>query len=252
MSDVRLHIDAPLTAGSEIALERDKANYLFNVMRLGVGDTVLLFNGRDGEWRTEASAASKRGGVLRTLEQTRAQDAPPDIELIFAPIKKARTDFIVEKACELGCRRVRPIFTRYTNAERLRPDRLIAHMIEAAEQCGGLTVPDLAPAAKLGEVLAELGRPRARLLRRDSLRSAPRRRPARPAARHARLGPDRPRGRLRAGGSHANPRDPVRDPSQPRPPSTACRHGCRRSAGSVAVVARRLVTEAATHPIGRA
>lgn len=153
MSTVRLYIDAPLLADSNIPIERDHAHYLFNVMRLSVGDTLLVFNGSQGEWTATIAEAGKKRGLLRLTAMTRPQSDPPDIELIFAPIKKARTDFIVEKACELGCRSVQPVFTRYTNSERLNLPRLAAHMIEAAEQCDGLTVPELKEPQKLSALL---------------------------------------------------------------------------------------------------
>jgi 16S rRNA (uracil1498-N3)-methyltransferase len=153
VGDIRLFIDTALGEAEAVELSRDHAHYLFNVMRLGPGDTLLAFNGRAGEWRMQVVEAAKKRGVLKAVEQTRTQTTPPDIELLFAPIKKARTDFIVEKACELGCARVQPVFTRFTNSERLNPERLRAHMIEAAEQCGGLTVPDLAEPTKLSVIL---------------------------------------------------------------------------------------------------
>ena len=98
---------------------------------------MLLFNGRDGEWLARVAEAGKRGGVLVCEAQTRPLHMPPDLWLLFAPIKKARTDFIVEKAVELGVARVMPVQTAHTNSERIRQDRLQAHAVEAAEQCGG-------------------------------------------------------------------------------------------------------------------
>lgn len=155
MSIVRLFLDTPLAEKGEIPLEREHAHYLFNVMRLSVGDPVHVFNGHDGEWETTVQEAGKKRGTLLAQQQRRPQSDPPDIELIFAPIKKARTDFIVEKACELGCRRVRPVFTRHTNSERLNLPRLAAHMVEAAEQCDGLSVPVLEKPEKLANLLHE-------------------------------------------------------------------------------------------------
>ncbi|MEL6574325.1 MAG: 16S rRNA (uracil(1498)-N(3))-methyltransferase [Pseudomonadota bacterium] len=151
---IRLHLDAPLAAGAAVSLERDQANYLGAVMRLSAGAQILVFNGRDGEWLAEATALTKRTGTLSMLEQTRPPAPPPDLWLLFAPVKKARTDFIVEKACELGCRCVLPVLTAYTNAERVRTDRLRAHMVEAAEQCGLVWVPEVAEPERLGTVLA--------------------------------------------------------------------------------------------------
>ncbi|MXU66791.1 16S rRNA (uracil(1498)-N(3))-methyltransferase [Oceanomicrobium pacificus] len=152
---IRLFVDAPLSGGQQVMLTRDQAHYLFGVMRQGVGAPVLLFNGRDGEWRAKVAEAGKRAGRLDVVEQTAAQALPPDFWLVFAPIKKARTDFIVEKACELGMRRIQPVFTAYTNSERLRRDRLQAHVVEAAEQCGGTFVPDVAEPVKFERLLAD-------------------------------------------------------------------------------------------------
>lgn len=152
---IRLYVDHPLGAGQSVPLDRDQAHYLFGVMRQGVGAPVALFNGRDGEWRAEVAEAGKRGGVLTCVEQTRPLQMPPDLWLLFAPIKKARTDFIVEKAAEMGARRILPVQTDFTNAERIRQDRLQAHAIEAAEQCGGTFVPEVAGLQKLDRVLAD-------------------------------------------------------------------------------------------------
>ena len=140
---IRLYVDQPLAAGQPVALDADQANYLFNVMRLAPGAAVALFNGRDGEWLALVEQAGKRAGILRCQAQTAPLRLPPDLWLIFAPIKKARTDFIVEKAVELGAARVIPVQTRHTNSERIRQDRLQAHAREAAEQCGATFVPEV-------------------------------------------------------------------------------------------------------------
>ncbi len=152
---VRLYVDHPLGQGQSVALSRDQAHYLFGVMRLGVGDSVKLFNGGDGEWRAEVAEAGKRGGELVCSEQTGPQVMPPDLWLLFAPIKKARTDFIVEKATELGVARILPVQTEHTNAERIRRKRLQAHAVEAAEQCGGTFVPPVEDIEKLDRVLRD-------------------------------------------------------------------------------------------------
>lgn len=152
---VRLHVDQPLGPGQAVALDESRANYLFAVMRLPVGASVLLFNGRDGEWRAEVAEATKRRGILVCRDQTRPQAMPPDLWLLFAPIKKARTDFIVEKAVELGVQRVLPVQTRRTNAERLRQDKMTAHAIEAAEQCGATYVPEVADLVPLDRLLRQ-------------------------------------------------------------------------------------------------
>ena len=137
-----------------IALNEAQANYLFAVMRLGVGASVLLFDGQNGEWRAEVAEAGKRKGLLVCVAQTAPLRMPPDLWLLFAPIKKARTDFIVEKAVELGAARVMPVQTRFTNADRIRVDKLRAHAVEAAEQCGGTFVPQVDDVVPLAKVLA--------------------------------------------------------------------------------------------------
>ncbi|MEX0337432.1 MAG: 16S rRNA (uracil(1498)-N(3))-methyltransferase [Arenibacterium sp.] len=150
---IRLYVDHSLGEGQSVPLTRDQAHYLFGVMRRGTGESVFLFNGRDGEWRTDIVETGKRSGVLSVVEQTAPLRLPPDLWLIFAPIKKARTDFIVEKAAELGAARILPIQTEFTNSERIRQDRLQAHAVEAAEQCGGTFVPEVTGLQKLGALL---------------------------------------------------------------------------------------------------
>lgn len=152
MGKIRLYIDQGLAPGQAVPLSRDQAHYLSGVMRLAAGAEIAVFNGRDGEWSARIESLSKRGGSLVPETQTAPQRNPPDLWLIFAPIKKARTDFIVEKAAELGAARIVPVQTDHTNAERIRQDRLQAHAVEAAEQCGGTFVPaveDLVPLARL-------------------------------------------------------------------------------------------------------
>ncbi|PIV76181.1 MAG: 16S rRNA (uracil(1498)-N(3))-methyltransferase [Rhodobacteraceae bacterium CG17_big_fil_post_rev_8_21_14_2_50_65_11] len=150
---IRLYVEHPLGAGQTVPLSRDQAHYLFGVMRQGVGASVALFNGAQGEWTAEVAEAGKRGGVLTCREQAAPQVSPPDLWLLFAPIKKARTDFIVEKATEMGAARILPVQTEFTNAERVRQDRLQAHAVEAAEQCGGTYVPPVADLQRLDRVL---------------------------------------------------------------------------------------------------
>ena len=150
---IRLYIDADLGAGQLINLSRDQAHYLMNVMRQEVGSQIALFNGRDGEWTCEIIEASKRAVVVKCLEQSAPQQMPPDLWLLFAPIKKARTDFIVEKAAEMGAARILPVQTDFTNSERIRQDRLQAHAVEAAEQCGGTYVPVVEELQKLAKLL---------------------------------------------------------------------------------------------------
>jgi len=150
---IRVHVEQPLGQGQTVPLTRDQAHYLFGVMRQGVGDAVLVFNGSDGEWRAEVSETGKRAGALVVKNQTAPQRDPPHLWLIFAPIKKARTDFIVETATEMGAARILPVQTDFTNAERVRRDRLQAHAVEAAEQCGGTFVPRVCDLQKLGALM---------------------------------------------------------------------------------------------------
>ncbi len=150
---IRLYVDHPLGQGQSVPLTREQAHYLFGVMRLSAEGQVVLFNGRDGEWLAEVAEAGKRGGLLSCREQTRPLQMPPDLWLLFAPIKKTRTDFIVEKAAEMGAARIVPVLTEFTNSERVRQDRLQAHAVEAAEQCGGTFVPEVADLIRLDKLL---------------------------------------------------------------------------------------------------
>ncbi|MFY0619583.1 16S rRNA (uracil(1498)-N(3))-methyltransferase [Shimia sp.] len=152
---VRLYVEQALGEGQTIPLTKEQAHYLFGVMRMAAGDPVLLFNGRDGEWRCCVTIANKRNGELLCEVQTKPLQMPPDLWLCFAPIKKARTDFIVEKAAEMGAARIVPISTDFTNSERIRQDRLQAHAVEAAEQCGGTYVPEVAELIRLERLLAD-------------------------------------------------------------------------------------------------
>jgi len=150
---IRLYVDQPLGQGQTVPLDRDQAHYLFGVMRQQAGGRVALLNGRDGEWTSEITQAGKRGGELTCLGQTKPLQMPPDLWLVFAPIKKARTDFIVEKATEMGAAKIIPVQTDFTNSDRIRQDRLQAHAVEATEQCGGTYVPQVTALAKLGKLL---------------------------------------------------------------------------------------------------
>jgi 16S rRNA (uracil1498-N3)-methyltransferase len=150
---IRLYVDHPLGQGQTVPLDRDQAHYLFGVMRLAEGALVALFNGRDGEWQARVTQAGKRGGELTCEAQSKPLQMPPDLWLLFAPIKKSRTDFIVEKAAEMGAARIIPVQTEFTNSERIRQDRLQAHAVEAAEQCGGTFVPEVSDLQKLSQLL---------------------------------------------------------------------------------------------------
>ncbi|WP_373355087.1 16S rRNA (uracil(1498)-N(3))-methyltransferase [Pseudoroseicyclus sp. CXY001] len=151
---VRLYVDQPLAAGQSLDLTADQAHYLFGVMRLGEGLQLGVFNGRDGgEWEAVIAETGKRKGRLNVLFEAAAPLVRPDLWLLFAPLKKARTDMLIEKATELGVARLQPVATDYTNAERIREDRLAAIAREAAEQSGATDVPEVAGLARLGAVL---------------------------------------------------------------------------------------------------
>ena len=135
----RLFVDAPLAAGSGIALDRDQTNYLGNVLRLDAGATVLVFNGRDGEWQATL-AGRKRPDRAEIVSQVRAQDRLPDVHYVFAPLKHARLDYMVQKAVEMGASALLPVTTRFTQASRVNVERMRANVIEAAEQCGILSL----------------------------------------------------------------------------------------------------------------
>ena len=152
---IRLYVEHPLGQGQSVPLTRAQAHYLFGVMRLSVGAEILVFDGQSGEWLAEVAEAGKRGGSLLIVEQTRVLQLPPDLWLVFAPVKKARTDFIVEKATEMGAARILPVQTDFTNSGRIQRDRLQAHVVEAAEQCGATYVPEVAERVKLERLLAD-------------------------------------------------------------------------------------------------
>ena len=140
----RLHVQPDLYAGAVLALEQSQRNYICNVLRLKEGDDVLIFNGRDGEWRALLTPGNGRKQVaLRAAEHVREQAAPGDLHYLFAPLKHARLDYMVQKAVEMGASALRPVITRRTQATRINVDRLHANAIEAAEQCGILAVPDI-------------------------------------------------------------------------------------------------------------
>lgn len=155
MAKVRLFVDAPLGEGQPVPLTREQGHYLFAVMRLAPGDAVTVFDGRSGEWTAEVVEAGRRGGALRCGARLAPLVPPPDLWLMFAPLKKARTDFVVEKAVEMGAARVLPVLTAFTNAERVRAERLRAHAVEAAEQCGARYVPEVAEPERLDRLLTE-------------------------------------------------------------------------------------------------
>jgi 16S rRNA (uracil1498-N3)-methyltransferase len=152
----RLFVDAPLAPEARIALDPGQANYLLNVMRLRAGDRVLVFNGRDGERQARLAREGKRSVSLALGEQTRVQPVPRDLAYLFAPLKAARLDYMVQKAVEMGASRLQPVLTRHTQAERVNLKRMRANVIEAAEQCGILAVPAVAEPAPLAKAIDAL------------------------------------------------------------------------------------------------
>jgi 16S rRNA (uracil1498-N3)-methyltransferase len=150
----RLYVPAPLAEGAELTLDPQQTNYLVNVMRLGAGDSVLLFNGRDGEFAASLAAKSRKGASLRVGAQTRRQKTPPDFDYLFAPLKHTRLDYMAQKAIEMGVRRLRPVLTRRTQVARVNLERLRANAIEACEQCGVTWMAEVAPVETLGAALA--------------------------------------------------------------------------------------------------
>jgi 16S rRNA (uracil1498-N3)-methyltransferase len=157
----RLFVDAPLREGERLALERNQSNYLGNVLRLSAGENILVFNGRDGEWRA-AIEGRKRPDQLSILSRTRTQDRLPDIAYVFAPLKHARLDYMVQKAVEMGASLLQPVLTRHTQVSRVNGERMRANVIEAAEQCGILSVAVVAEPVPLDRYLDK--RERKRLL----------------------------------------------------------------------------------------
>jgi 16S rRNA (uracil1498-N3)-methyltransferase len=140
----RLYVTAPLGAGAALPLDRAQSNYLVNVLRLKPGDPVLVFNGRDGEWRTALTQAGRRDVALIAEACVRPQGPPGDLHLLFAPLKHVRLDYLVQKAVEMGVSTIQPVLTRHVQVTRLNLERMQANAIEAAEQCGILCLPEIA------------------------------------------------------------------------------------------------------------
>jgi 16S rRNA (uracil1498-N3)-methyltransferase len=149
----RLFVRASLHPGATVEMDRAQANYLLSVLRMGAGDKLLVFNGRDGEWWAGIEPAGRKRCVLSVEAQTRKQTAAPDLHYLFAPLKQARLDYMVQKAVEMGAGRLCPVLTRRTQVSRVNLERMEANAVEAAEQCGILSLPEIEPARKLAEVL---------------------------------------------------------------------------------------------------
>ena len=152
--DVRLFVEPPLAVAAPIACTKEQANYLLNVLRLRAGADILVFNGRDGEWRARLAEVGKRRCTLECLAPTRPQQDGPDVHYLFAPLKHARLDYMVQKATEMGVAHLQPVLTRRTIAARVNLERMRANAIEAAEQCGVLRVPSVGEPLKLDTLLA--------------------------------------------------------------------------------------------------
>jgi 16S rRNA (uracil1498-N3)-methyltransferase len=151
---LRLHVTAALHAGAALPAGEARAHYLLHVMRAKPGMRVSLFNGRDGEWLAEIAMAGKRGVALHCLKQTEAQAGVPDLWLAFAPVKKTPIDYLAQKATELGVSLLQPVMTRRTIVSRINAERLAANAIEAAEQSGRLSVPEIREAVRLEKLLS--------------------------------------------------------------------------------------------------
>jgi 16S rRNA (uracil1498-N3)-methyltransferase len=149
----RLYVRAPLAAGSMVPLDRAQAHYLGTVLRLSSGERVLIFNGRDGEWSATVQML-KRTASLEVETRTRPQPVPADLHYLFAPLKAARLDYMVQKAVEMGVSALRPVLTQHGQVTRINGERMLANATEAAEQCGLLTLPEIKPPAQLTDVLA--------------------------------------------------------------------------------------------------
>jgi 16S rRNA (uracil1498-N3)-methyltransferase len=169
---IRLFVDGPLAAGAPAAGTEAQAHYVLNVMRRSAGDPVILFNGRDGEWEADIASLSRKSVVFAPRVLRRAQAAEPDCWLVFALLKRTKTDLVVEKATELGVSRILPVLTARTQGDHVNIERLRAIAVEAAEQCERLAVPDIAAPEKLPALLASWPAGR-KLFMADERRDAP-------------------------------------------------------------------------------
>jgi 16S rRNA (uracil1498-N3)-methyltransferase len=153
----RLYLDAPLATGREVILDRAQANHLLNVLRLKQGDELLLFNGRDGEWQARLTGSGRRALTATIGERKRPPPQPPDLHFLFAPLKHARLDYLVQKAVEMGVSRLQPVLTRHTQVARVNLERMRANTIEAAQQCGILALPEVAAPLTFEAAVAAVG-----------------------------------------------------------------------------------------------
>ena len=237
-------VDQPLARDAEVKLDPQQTNYLMNVLRFDSGARVLLFNGRDGEFSASLAAGSRKAALLVVGARTRAQEAPPDVDYLFAPLKHARLDYMAQKAVEMGARRLRPVITRHTQVARVNLERLRLNAIEACEQCGVIWTPEIAPVEPLAETLSA-GRPsgcscsatRRRRWRARSMRSPARAGTAVSASLWARR-------RLRRGGARGDPVPAPRRSPQPRAANPARGHSLCGGAGAHPGHTRRLAEKA--------
>jgi 16S rRNA (uracil1498-N3)-methyltransferase len=156
----RLFMDVPLSAGNTVELDRGQANYLLNVLRLGDGDHVLVFNGRDGEWRADIVPQGRKKAALAIAEQTRPQPAAYDLVYLFAPLKQARMEYMVQKAVEMGAGHLQPVFTDFTQLRKINAEKMHLQAVEAAEQCGILTIPEVNELQPLDAALDDIAHER--------------------------------------------------------------------------------------------
>ncbi len=154
----RLYADAPLAGGGAAALGRDQANYLLSVLRLNRGDEILIFNGRDGEWRARLAGSGKRALTAELIERVREQPPAGDLHFLFAPLKHARLDYMMQKAVEMGASRLAPVITRHTQVARVNLERMRANVVEAAQQCGILNLAEVSEPADFAKGVADDGR----------------------------------------------------------------------------------------------
>lgn len=154
-SRIRLFVEKDLNSQAQISLGADQVHYLRNVMRQNTGDSIVVFNGRHGEWRADIAELGRKTGSLAVVDCIRGQSHPKDLWFIFAPVKRVRLDFIAQKATELGVSVIQPVLTERTIVRRVNTDRLRANAVEAAEQCWCLSVPEIRPALKLGDFLRQ-------------------------------------------------------------------------------------------------
>lgn len=170
---IRLWVDAPLERDMILALDKDQSHYLVTVMRAKSGEQLGVFNGRDGEWWADLARADRKHAELHLIELRRAQTPEPDCWLLFAPIKKARLDFVAQKATEMGVSKLQPVMTRRTIVDRVKDERLAANAREAAEQCDRLTVPEIGEAISLTALLADWPEDRRLLFLDEDLTALP-------------------------------------------------------------------------------